>query len=103
MDTNEAKYQFLQNVLIFIPVIVNLDSFILLSYRLHTAKLQLNNVLLEYLNGNWLNISSFDNYVFDECRETEKERKEALSFLLGDVVNRVAQMTPWLKDWVDNS
>lgn len=99
----KAKYQFLQNVLIFIPVIVNLDTLILLSYRLHTAKLQLNNVLLEYLNGNWLNISSFDNYVFDECRETEKERKEALSFLLGDVVNRVAQMTPWMKDWVDNS
>lgn len=91
----KTKYQFPNTVTIFAPVIANIDSIILLSYRLHTARLQLNELLIDYIKGNWLNISSFDNYVFDECRETEEERSRALRFLLGDIVEKVNQMTQW--------
>lgn len=92
-----AKYQFLQKVMIYVPVIVNLDSLILLSYRLHKTTLQLNDLLHDFIIGNWFNISSFDNYVFDECKESQKEREEGLVYLLGETVNQVAQMTIWMQ------
>lgn len=88
-----AKYQFLQNVMIYVPVIVNLDSLILLSYRLHNSSLQLNNLLHDFVIGNWANISSFDNYVYDECKENQQEREDGLEYLLGETVNQIAQMT----------
>jgi hypothetical protein len=93
-----AKYQFLQNVMIYVPVIVNLDSLILLSYRLHKTTLQLNDLLRDFIIGNWFNISSFDNYVFDVCKESQKEREEGLVYLLGETVNQVAQMTLWMQN-----
>ena len=93
-----AKYQFSQNVMIYVPVVVNLDSLIILSYRLHKSFLQLNNLLHDFIIGNWFNISSFDNYVFDECKENQKEREDGLVYLLGETVNQIAQMTSWMQN-----
>lgn len=93
-----SKYGFKQQVMIYVPVIVNLDSIILLSYRLHTSALQLNDLLKDYIAGNWMSLASFDNYVLDDCKESEKERVGGLSYLLGDTVAQVAGMTQWLRD-----
>lgn len=93
----KAKYQFLQNVMIYVPVIVNLDSLILLSYRLHKNSLKLNELLYGFILGNWLNISSFDYYFLDDCNEIQKEREEGLVYLLGDTIRQVAQMTAWMQ------
>lgn len=89
----KAKYSFQQPVMIYVPVIANLDSIILLSYRLHTSALQLHELLNDYIGGNWLNIASFDNYVLDECQESLADREGGLYYLLGDVVAQVAAMT----------
>ncbi len=93
-----AKYSFKQPVMIYVPVIANLDSIILLSYRLHTSALQLNELLKDYIMGNWLNIASFDNYVWDECKEKHVERKGGLDYLLGNLVTQVASMTAWMQN-----
>lgn len=87
------KYKFELPVKIYAPIIMNIDSLISLSYRLHTSKLQLSNLILEYITGNWKSVSSFDNYVFDECRECEKDRIAALEYLLGSTVTKVASLT----------
>ena len=79
--------------MIYVPVIMNIDSLISLSYRLHTSKLQLSNLLLDYIMCNWKNLSSFDNYIFDECKESEKDRAAAIEYLLGPIVANVASMT----------
>lgn len=93
----KSKYSFTKDVMIYVPVIVNIDSLILLAYRLHKTSLQLNELLRDYIVGNWLNISSFDNYVFDECKENNNEREQGLVFLLGDLVEKVALMTQWMQ------
>ena len=54
--------------------------------------------LISYIAGNWMSVASFDNYVLDECKESEKERVGGLSYLLGDTVAQVAGMTQWLRD-----
>ncbi len=95
-----ANYTFNKGVMIYVPVIAHLDSLILLSYRLHKTSLQLNELLRDYIIGNWQSISSFDNYVFDECKETKTEREQGLVFLLGELVNKVALMTPWMKNGI---
>ena len=87
------KYAFNKPVMIWVPVIINLDSLILLSYRLHTMKLQLAQLLVDYIKGNWKNISSFDNYVFDECKESKQDRAGATQFLFTNMVSKVAAMT----------
>ena len=92
-NIRQRKYIFNQPVMVYVPVIMNIDSLISLSYRLHTSKLQLSNLLLDYILGNWKNMSSFDNYVFDECKESEEDRTAALQFLLGSMVEKVASMT----------
>ena len=92
-----AKYSFKQPVMIYVPVIANLDSIILLSYRLHTSALQLNDLLKDYIVGNWLSMSSFDNYVWDECKENQTDRAGGLNYLLGNLVAQVAAMTAWMK------
>lgn len=94
----KAKYSFQQPVMIYLPVIANLDSIIMLSYRLHTSKLQLNELLKDYIVGNWLNIASFDNYVLDECKENQAEREGGLNYLLGATVEQVAAMTAWMQN-----
>lgn len=91
-EIRRRKYKFNQDVMIYVPIIINLDSLIMLSYRLHTAKLQLGSLLIDYIKHNKGNISSFDNYVFDNCKETERERSEALEFLFTGLVNRMAQL-----------
>ena len=78
--------------MIYVPVIVNIDSLILLSYRLHKSILQLNELLRDYINENWLNISSFDNYVFDECKENDDDRQNGLVFLFEELVEKVRMM-----------
>ena len=45
-----------------------------------------------------MSLASFDNYVLDECKESEKERVGGLSYLLGDTVAQVAGMPQWLRD-----
>ena len=94
----KAKYSFKQPVMIYVPIIVNIDSIILLSYRLHKSSLQLNELLKDYIKGNWLSIASFDNYVFDECKESQADREGGLNYLLGTTVAQVAAMTQWLQD-----
>ena len=86
------KYTFNGGVMIYVPVIVNIDSLILLSYRLHKSILQLNELLRDYINENWLNISSFDNYVFDECKENDDDRQNGLVFLFEELVEKVRMM-----------
>ena len=93
-----AKYSFKQNVMIYVPVITNLDSIVLLSYRLHTSSLQLNTLLKDYIVGNWLNLASFDTYVLDECQESQAERVGGLNYLLGNLVAQVAAMTAWMQN-----
>ena len=93
----KSRYSFTKDVMIYVPVIVNIDSLILLAYRLHKTSLQLNELLRDYIVGNWLNISSFDNYVFDECKENNTEREQGMVFLLGDLVHKVALMTQWMQ------
>lgn len=92
-DIRRRKYRFNQPVMIYVPVVINLDSLILLSYRLHVSKLQLGALILDYLKNNKGNISSFDNYVFDNCKETERERSEAIAFLFTGLVNQMAYRT----------
>lgn len=92
-NIRQRKYVFKQSVMIYVPVIMNIDSLISLSYRLHTSKLQLSNLLLDYIMCNWKNMSSFDNYVFDKCKESEKDRAAAIEYLLGPIVAKVASMT----------
>lgn len=92
-----SRYCFTKDVMIYVPVIVNIDSLILLAYRLHNMSVQLNELLRDFIVGNWLSISSFDNYVFDECRENYTEREQGLVFLLGELVDEVALMTPWMQ------
>ena len=89
----KAKYSFKQPVMIYVPVIANLDSIILLSYRLHTSALQLNDLLKDCIVGNWLSMASFDNYVWDECKESQADREGGMSYLLGNLVAQVAAMT----------
>lgn len=98
----KTKYSFKLPVMIYVPVIANLDSIILLSYRLHTSALQLNELLKDYIVGNWLSIASFDNYVWDECKENQADREGGMSYLLGDLVAQVAAMTSWMQNgyWV---
>ena len=50
-NIRQRKYVFKQSVMIYVPVIMNIDSLISLSYRLHTSKLQLGNLLLDYIMG----------------------------------------------------
>ena len=95
-----AYYTFNKCVMIYVPVIAHIDSLIMLSYRLHKTSLQLNALLRDYIIGNWQNISSFDNYVFDECKENNAEREQGLVFLLGGLVNNVAQITKWMQGTV---
>ena len=95
-----ANYTFNKGVMIYVPVIAHIDSLILLSYRLHKTSLQLNELLRDYIIGNWQSISSFDNYVFDECKENNVEREQGLVFLLGELVNKVALMTAWMNNGV---
>lgn len=90
------KYTFTKPIMIWVPVIINLDSLILLCYRLHTMKLQLAQLLVDYIKGNWNNISSFDNYVFDECKESEQDRAGAIQYLFTNMVAKVATMTSGL-------
>lgn len=92
-NIRQRKYVFKQSVMIYVPVIMNIDSLISLSYRLHTSKLQLSNLLLDYIIGNWKNMSSFDNYVFDKCKENEEDRAAALEYLLSPMVAKVTAMT----------
>jgi len=89
----QRKYHFDQHIIIYIPVIINIDSLISLSYKLHTTKSQLSELLMAYINGNWKNISSFDNYVFDELSRNEKDIPDELAYLLGPMVAKVALMT----------
>lgn len=89
----QRKYNFKQSVMIYVPIVMNIDSLISLSYRLHTSKLQLSNLFLDYISSNWKNISSFDNYVLDKCKEGDDDRHAALEFLLGPMVTKVASMT----------
>ena len=92
-NIRHRKYDFKQSVMIYVPIVMNIDSLISLSYRLHTSKLQLSELLLDYITANWKNISSFDNYVLDECKEGNVDRLAALEFLLGSMVTKVASMT----------
>lgn len=94
----KAKYCFNQPVMIYVPVIANLDSMILLSYRLHTSTLQLNELLKDYIVGNWLSIGSFDTYVRDECIESQAEREDGLKYLLGGTVEQITMMTQWMEN-----
>lgn len=89
----KRKYTFEQSVMIYAPVVLNIDTLISVSYRLHTASLQLSDILLQYLTKNWKNLSSFDNFIFDEYKETAKERPAALEHLLGPMVARVTSLT----------
>ena len=89
----KRKYTFEQPVMIYAPVVLNIDTLISVSYRLHTASLQLSDLLLQYLTKNWKNLSSFDNFVFDEYKENSKERPAALEHLLGPMVARVTSLT----------
>ena len=59
-------------------------------------KLQLAQLLVDYIKGNWNNISSFDNYVFDECKESEQDRAGAIQYLFTNMVAKVATMTSGL-------
>lgn len=93
-----AKYSFKQNVMIYVPVITNLDSIVLLSYRLHISSLQLDTLLKDYIVGNWLNLASFDTYVLDECQEGQADRVGGLNYLLGNLVAQVAAMTAWMQN-----
>lgn len=88
-----SKYKFDQDVLIVRPVVVNLDSLIKLSYRLCIGKIQLTQVLVNYIDWCWKNISSFDNYVYDECKESKNDLSGSTEFLFSNLVGRVAQMT----------
>lgn len=94
----KAKYSFKQPEKIKDPVIANLDSIILLSYRLHTSSLQLGELLKDYITGNWLNISSFDNYVLNECKESRADREGGLNYLLSNLEAQVAAMTAWMQN-----
>ena len=38
--------------------------------------------------------------VFDECRENNTEREQGLTFLLGELVNKVALMTQWMNNGI---
>ena len=95
-----ANYTFNKGVMIYVPLVAHIDSLILLSYRLHKTSLQLNELLRDYIIGNWRSISSFDNYAFDECRENNTEREQGLAFLLGELVNKLALMTQWMNNWI---
>lgn len=88
-----SKYKFDQDVFIVRPVVVNLDSLIKLSYRLSTGKMQLTQVLTDYIDWCWKNISSFDNYVYDECKESKEDLSGSTEYLFSNLVGRVAQMT----------
>ena len=70
----KQKYNFQQSIMIYVPVLVNLDSLILLSYRLHTASLQLSELLRRFIVENWFDLGSFDTFVYDEYKENSKER-----------------------------
>ena len=89
----KRKYSFKQPVLIFKPVILNIDSLIILSYRLNKSILQLSDVLYDYIMLNWKNISSFDNYVYDKYKESKTDLTGSIHFLLEDLVKRIAKLT----------
>lgn len=91
-DVIYKRYNINKQVLTLIPVVINLDTLIQLSYRLHTKKIQLDCLLLDYLNSNWRNLSSFDNYVYNMCMESVKDRERAISFLFTQMVAKVARM-----------
>ena len=91
------QYDFNMPVMIYVPVIINLDSLILLSYRLHKSKLQLGELLVDYIKCNWKNLSSFDNYIYDECKENEQDRAEAIEYLFTEMVAKIGAMTNGIK------
>ena len=45
---------------------------------------------------NWLNMTPFDTFIYDHYRESEGERKEALQFLLSEVVYNVSLRTAFV-------
>lgn len=88
----KRKYTFEQPIMIYAPVVLNIDTLISISYRLHIGSLQLSNLLLHYLTENWKNLSSFDTFIFDEYKESAKERPAALEHLLSPMVARVTEL-----------
>ena len=97
----QEKYIFSRPIMIFNPVIVHIDTLYALSHRLNKGLLTLQGVLVDFILHNWLNMTPFDTFVYDHYRESEGERKEALQFLLSEVVYNVSLRTAFTTDAIN--
>lgn len=75
------------NGLIAIPIVVDFDALIMLSYRFHEGKLQLEDVLKDYLLSGRARLTPFSAYVEDTYWRGKKGMpEEEIKFLYGDKI-----------------
>lgn len=75
------------NGLITIPIVVDFDALINLSYRFHEGKLQIEEVIKDYLLSGRARLTPFMAYVEDTYWRGKKGMSEAeIKFLYGDMI-----------------
>lgn len=73
--------------MITIPIVVDFDALINLSYRFHEGKLQIENVIKDYLLSGRARLTPFVAYVEDTYWRGKKGMSEAeIKFLYGDMI-----------------
>ena len=73
-----------------IPIIIDFDTLIDLSYRLHNGELQLEALLHDYLFKNKTRLTPFSNYVEDNYKRRLKGQilDDEVRYLFDDMVKK---------------
>lgn len=77
-----------------IPIIIDFDTLIDLSYRLHNGELQLEALLYDYLLKNKTRLSPFSNYVEDNFKRKLNGQMldDEIKFLFDDIVQHMKSL-----------
>ena len=82
------KYKF-GDVFVTNPLVIDLDSLIRLSYLIHIGKLNLWDVLWDYLKDNHYNIKPFNSFVHDNLLRYHTITAEENAFLFDDFIHSI--------------
>lgn len=69
-----------------IPMVLDLDTLVLMSKRIHDRQISFVDVVEQYLNLNDLHLASFETFYTDYYRELKDMTPDDIAFLYGDML-----------------
>ena len=84
-EIRRRKGYIFEKVLIYVPIVVDFDTLIKLSYMLSIEKYSLKDIALSYLKWNEYNISPFSTFVMDNVLRHHKITSEENIFLFAEM------------------